>query len=52
MVVSSDDADIVTGNSLPISSIPAGTLIHNIELKRAGWSAARSQRGTAYGKGR
>ncbi|HHT14764.1 MAG TPA: 50S ribosomal protein L2 [Clostridiales bacterium] len=31
-VVSSDDADIVTGNSLPISFIPVGTLIHNIEL--------------------
>lgn len=31
-VVSSDDADIVTGNSLPIFFIPVGTLIHNIEL--------------------
>ncbi len=32
-VVSSDSADIIVGNSLPISSIPVGTLIHNIELK-------------------
>ena len=32
-VVSSANADIVTGNALPISSIPVGTLIHNIELK-------------------
>jgi large subunit ribosomal protein L2 len=31
-VVSSDTADIVTGNSLPLSSIPVGTLVHNIEL--------------------
>ncbi|NLJ64430.1 MAG: 50S ribosomal protein L2 [Christensenellaceae bacterium] len=43
MVVSSDDADIVTGNSLPISSIPVGTLIHNIELKKGkGGQLARS----------
>ncbi len=27
------DADIRPGNSLPISSIPVGTIIHNIELK-------------------
>ena len=32
-LVSSDSADIIVGNSLPISSIPVGTLIHNIELK-------------------
>lgn len=32
-VVSSDDADIIVGNALPIASIPVGTLIHNIELK-------------------
>ncbi len=32
-VISSDNADIIVGNSLPISSIPVGTLIHNIELK-------------------
>jgi len=33
MVVSSDDADIQVGNSLPLSKIPLGTQIHAIELK-------------------
>jgi large subunit ribosomal protein L2 len=32
-VVSSDTADIIVGNSLPVSFIPVGTLIHNIELR-------------------
>ncbi|MBR6252257.1 MAG: 50S ribosomal protein L2 [Clostridia bacterium] len=32
-VISSESADIKPGNCLPISSIPVGTLIHNIELK-------------------
>jgi large subunit ribosomal protein L2 len=31
-VVSGENADIKAGNSMPISSIPVGTLIHNIEL--------------------
>ena len=31
-VVSGEKADIKTGNCLPISNIPVGTLIHNIEL--------------------
>ena len=31
-VVSGANADIKTGNALPISSIPVGTLIHNIEM--------------------
>ena len=31
-VVSSASADIKPGNALPISSIPVGTVIHNIEL--------------------
>ena len=31
-VVSSANADIKPGNALPISSIPVGTVIHNIEL--------------------
>ena len=31
-VVSSKSADIKPGNALPISSIPVGTVIHNIEL--------------------
>lgn len=32
-VVSGPDADIVSGNALPIENIPVGTIIHNIELK-------------------
>lgn len=32
-VVSGDDVDIKVGNTLPLSKIPDGTLIHNIELK-------------------
>jgi large subunit ribosomal protein L2 len=32
MVVSGPDADIKPGNALPISNIPLGTHIHNIEL--------------------
>ncbi len=32
-VVSGPEADIVTGNALPLKSIPAGTMIHNIELR-------------------
>jgi len=31
-VVSGPDADIKVGNALPLRSIPAGTLIHNLEL--------------------
>jgi len=32
IVVASKDADIKPGNALPITSIPVGTVIHNIEL--------------------
>lgn len=32
-VVSSDKADIKPGNSLPLSAIPVGTTIHNLELR-------------------
>ena len=32
VVIASASADIKPGNALPISSIPVGTLIHNIEL--------------------
>ena len=31
-VISGENVDIRTGNAMPISSIPVGTLIHNIEL--------------------
>ncbi len=32
-VVSSHEADIKPGNSLPLANIPAGTMVHNVELK-------------------
>ena len=32
-VVSGENADIKPGNALPISKIPVGTLIHNLEIK-------------------
>ena len=42
-VVSSSTADILPGNCLPIESIPLGTIIHNVELKRGkGGQMARS----------
>lgn len=55
IVVSGDSVDIKPGNALPLSSIPVGTVIHNIELKpgkgaqlvRAAGNAA-----SAYGEGR
>ncbi|MGC4090083.1 MAG: 50S ribosomal protein L2 [Polyangiaceae bacterium] len=33
-VVSSKNGDIRAGNSLPLSAIPAGTAIHNIEMRK------------------
>ena len=42
-IVSGPDADIVTGNALPIANIPVGTIIHNVELKPGkGGQLARS----------
>jgi large subunit ribosomal protein L2 len=32
-VISSEKADILPGNSLPLSKIPVGTMIHNVALK-------------------
>ena len=41
-------AEIRTGNSLPISNIPVGTLIHNVELKEGrGGQLVRSAGGAA-----
>ncbi|GAW90907.1 50S ribosomal protein L2 [Calderihabitans maritimus] len=33
VIVSGPEADIKTGNALPLRNIPVGTIIHNIELK-------------------
>ncbi len=43
MVVSSAEADIKPGNALPLKNIPAGTIVHNVELKPGkGGQMARS----------
>jgi len=42
-VVSGPEADIKPGNALPMASIPVGTVIHNVELKKgAAGQLARS----------
>ncbi len=42
-ISSGSSAEIKTGNTLPISSIPVGTIIHNIELQKGkGGQLARS----------
>src|SRR5512139_122661 len=42
-VMSGPESDIKPGNALPMSSIPVGTVLHNVELKRgAGAQIARS----------
>ncbi|MBV6395937.1 MAG: 50S ribosomal protein L2 [Anaerolineales bacterium] len=47
-IMSGPNAEIRSGNSLPISSIPVGTLIHNIELKEGrGGQLVRSAGGAA-----
>jgi large subunit ribosomal protein L2 len=47
-VVSGPEADIVTGNSLPLKNIPVGTMIHNIELRPGkGGQMVRSAGGAA-----
>jgi len=47
-VVASPDADIVAGNALPLSALPLGTQIHNIELRpQKGGQLVRSAGGSA-----
>jgi large subunit ribosomal protein L2 len=42
-ILAAQRADIKPGNAMPISSIPVGTIIHNVELKpRKGGQLARS----------
>ncbi len=36
-VLSGPDAEVAPGNTLPLSKIPTGTRIHNIELKTGRW---------------
>ena len=48
MVMSGENVDIKPGNCLPLSSIPVGTVIHNIELKEGrGAQMVRSAGGEA-----
>jgi large subunit ribosomal protein L2 len=47
VVVASPEAEIRPGNSLPISRIPLGTLIHNIELKEGRGGQMVRSAGTA-----
>jgi large subunit ribosomal protein L2 len=47
-IVSGATAEIKSGNTLPISNIPVGTLIHNIELQKGkGGQLVRSAGGSA-----
>jgi large subunit ribosomal protein L2 len=47
-VIASDTADILAGNCLPLKLIPAGTMIHNIELRKGkGGQMVRSAGGAA-----
>jgi large subunit ribosomal protein L2 len=47
-VVSSDTADILPGNCLPLRAIPAGTSVHNLELRPGkGGQIVRSAGGAA-----
>jgi large subunit ribosomal protein L2 len=42
-IVAGDNVDILPGNSLPLKSIPLGTLVHNVELRPGrGGQIARS----------
>ena len=47
-VIASDTADILAGNCLPLKLIPAGTMIHNVELRTGkGGQMVRSAGGAA-----
>ncbi|UBX97583.1 50S ribosomal protein L2 [Mycoplasmopsis synoviae] len=46
-VVSGEGADIIVGNSLPLSNIPEGTFIHNIEMQPGGGAKLVRSAGTS-----
>src|SRR5487761_369082 len=47
-VISGPEADIITGNALPLKHIPIGTMVHNIELRQGkGGQMVRSAGGAA-----
>lgn len=48
VIINGPEADIKTGNTLPLKSIPVGTLVHNIEMKPGkGGQLVRSAGGSA-----
>lgn len=52
-IISGENADIKVGNALPLTSIPVGTLVHNIELRPGkGGELARSAGSSAQILGR
>jgi len=46
-IVSGEGADILPGNALPLKAIPAGTMIHNIELRQGKGGQMVRSAGTA-----
>jgi large subunit ribosomal protein L2 len=46
-VMSGPEADLKVGNALPISLIPLGTLVHNVELKQGGGGQLARSAGTS-----
>lgn len=46
-VISGENVDILVGNTLPLASIPEGTLIHNIEMQPGGGGIIARSAGTS-----
>jgi large subunit ribosomal protein L2 len=46
-LVAGDNADILPGNALPLSAIPSGTMIHNLELRQGKGGQLVRSAGTA-----
>jgi len=46
-VVAGEQADILVGNALPLKSIPLGTMVHNIEMKKGKGGQMARAAGTA-----
>jgi large subunit ribosomal protein L2 len=46
-IIASDTADILPGNALPLRAIPAGTMIHNVELRQGKGGQLVRSAGTA-----
>ncbi len=54
-IISSRNADIKPGNSIPLRFIPLGTTVHNIEMRKGQGRSARARGrlgGRAHGQGR